>query len=130
MGYGVVSGELPLTMVSAWGRRLERHRFRFMSAVQGRKHALSDLDPFNAAEAVEDFSGECEGRYVVDGSFEEISLPALRKAVWNVRYGTRCLTLLDNMSRVLALSQSRARSFRLLLLARRACAIGLACHCR
>ena len=29
-------------------------------------------------------TGECEGRYVVDGSFEEISLPALRKAVWNV----------------------------------------------
>ena len=52
-----------------------------MSAVQGRKHALDDLDPFSAAETVEDLSGECEGRYVVDGSFEEISLPALRDAV-------------------------------------------------
>ena len=49
--------------------RLERHRFRFMSAVQGRKHALADLGPLSAAETVEDLSGECEGRCVVDGSF-------------------------------------------------------------
>ena len=83
-GYGVVSGEFPPTVVSAWGRPLERHRFRFVPAVQGRKHALAALDPFNAAETVEDLSGECGGRYVVDGSFEEISLPALRGAVWNV----------------------------------------------
>ena len=56
------------------GSRLERHRFRFMSAVQGRKHALAVLDHFSAAETVEDLSGECEERYVVDGSFEEIPL--------------------------------------------------------
>ena len=96
----------------------------------------------------------------MDGSFEEISLSALRQAVWNVHsmgqfffyreaihllearaqvqgairceewYGTRCLTLMDNMSCVLPLSQSRERSFRLLLLVRRPCPIGLACHCR
>ena len=35
------------------------------------KHALADLDPFSAAETVEDLSGECEGRSVVDGSSEE-----------------------------------------------------------
>ena len=45
-----------------------------MSAMQGRKHALTESDPFRAAEMVEDLSGESEGR-------QEISLPALRGAV-------------------------------------------------
>ena len=78
-GYGVASGKFPPSVVSSWERRLERHRFRFMSAVQGRKHALAVLDPFCAAEMVEDLSGECEVRHVVDGSFEEVSQPTLRK---------------------------------------------------
>ena len=70
----------PPSVVSDLGRRLERHRFRNMPAVQGREHAVADLDSC-AAETVEDLSSECEARSVVDGSFEEISLPALRKAV-------------------------------------------------
>ena len=45
-GYGVVSGEFPTPVVSAMGRSLERHRFRFMSGVQGRKHSLAELNPF------------------------------------------------------------------------------------
>ena len=52
---------------------------------------------------------------------------AIRPEEW---YGTRRVTLTDNMSCVLALRRSRARSFRLLLLVRRACAIGLPFHCR
>ena len=87
-GYGVVSGEFPPSVVSAWERRLERHRFRFMSAVQGRKHALADLDPFSAAETVEDFSSECEGRYAVfrprgkNGAKMTMTRDAERPVVW------------------------------------------------
>ena len=66
-GYGVVSGEFLPSVVSVWGRRLERHRFRFMLTVHGRKHTLAELGPFSAAETVEDLSGGCEGRHVVDG---------------------------------------------------------------
>ena len=58
-GYGVVSGKFPPSVVSAWERRLERHRFWFTSAVQWRKHALAELDPFGATDIVD---GECEGR--------------------------------------------------------------------
>ena len=58
--YRVVSGEFSHSVVSVWERRLERHRFCLMSALQGRKHALAELDPFRAAETVEDYSGECE----------------------------------------------------------------------
>ena len=76
-GYGVISGEFAPSLVSSWGRRLERHRFRFQSAIQGRKHALGEFDPFSALETVEDLSGEREGRHVADGTFDEISLPAL-----------------------------------------------------
>ena len=118
-GYGVVSEEFLPSVVSAFGA------------------------PFGTS-SLRDFSGGCEGRYVVDGSFEEISLPALRWAVWNVHsmeqflyreathlqvrgairceewYGTRCWRS----------AGLRARSFRLLLLVRRASAAGLACHCR
>ena len=69
MGTGSFRGEFPLPVFSAWGHRLERHRFHFTPAVQGRKHALAALCPFGAAETVEDLSSECEGLHVVDGSF-------------------------------------------------------------
>ena len=62
-GYGVVSGEFAPSLVSSWGRRLERHHFRFQSAIQGRKHALIELDRCSAVETVEDLSGWCEGLY-------------------------------------------------------------------
>ena len=45
-------------------------------------------------------------------------------------YRERCVTLLNKMACTLALSRARARSFRLLLLIRRSCAIGLACNCK
>ena len=66
---------------------------------------------------------------------EAIHLSEARAQVWGaIRceewYGPRCLTLMDNMSCVLALGRPRAGRFRLLLLVRRACAIGLACHCK
>ena len=79
-GYGVVSGEFAPSLVSSWGRRLERHRFRFQSAVQGRKHALSELDPFSAVETLEDLNpAQWEGRSVALGSFDEISSLDLAK---------------------------------------------------
>ena len=133
---------------------LERHRFRFRSAVHGRNHALSELDLVSALETVEELSRQCEWRCVADGSFEEISLPALRSTTWTgqamdrffyqaaihllearaqMRGAVRCekwyrmisVTLLDSMACTLALGRARARSFRLLLLVRRACAFGL-----
>ena len=44
-----------------WGRLSERHRFRCQSAVQGRRHALADLDPLTAIKTVEGLSGKCKG---------------------------------------------------------------------
>ena len=51
-------GEFSFALVSALERRLERHRFRFATAVQGRKHALAELNPFSATDTVEHLVGE------------------------------------------------------------------------
>ena len=113
----------------------------------GSQHAVIDLDHFSAVETVVDLSGKCEGRHVADGSFEEVRAMclflhqeaihllearaqirgAIRCEKW---YRMRCVTLLDSMAFTLALGRARARSFRLLLLFQRACAIGLAVRCR
>ena len=73
-GYWVVSGEFPPSVVSPFGASslpLHVQQYKGVSA-------LSDLDPFRAAETVEDLSGECE-----DDSSEEIALPDLRERPLN-----------------------------------------------
>ena len=67
-GKGCATDEFASWQGFFWGRLSERHRFSFQSAVQGRKHALADLDPLTAIETVEDLSGKCEVRCVADGA--------------------------------------------------------------
>ena len=107
-----------------------------------------------AIETMEDLSGKCEGRYVATllrkshcrpcmapcgESEHRAGFPALKRYIfWRpvhksgvpfvVKGGTAIdeVTLLDNVARALALSRDRARSFRLLRIVRRSCAIGQA----
>ena len=97
-------------------------------------------------------AGKCEGRYVADGAFEEISLPVLHGAMCGVRATGRCfcpeaIHLLEARAQIRCAircgrwyrnrrgylvgqcgvrigAEPSPRSFRLLRIVRRSCAIG------
>ena len=156
-GYGAVMGDMSTAEVRALGSERERRRFKFKS-VGGRARALrqdpwasptadpdSDLDEWEvdhtfpevdpAALLRVDWRVVCHGAYehsepihILEARAQHSGL--LEAHVQSNWYGMRTLTLMDNMSDVLALERARAQNYGLLLQLRRSAAMSMVFHIR
>ena len=156
-GFGAVMGSVTTSQVRAWGSLKERRRFKYKSA-GGRARALR-LDPWAAPTTEMDPDLDewevdtsfpeidpaalrgvewrvlCHGPYVHDEPIHILEARAQHSGLLEAHLqggwaGMRTLTLMDNMSDVLALERARAHNYGLLLQLRRSAAMSMVLNIR